>query len=98
MDNVKSNYREAEQTTRETARKADGSESVSDKIGNAGDELRRQAGDAGDDLRRGARDLGDDVRGDRDGENARKTFRTTGGIEGDSDWMGNARHAGRGSA
>ena len=41
MDNVKSTYREGEQATKEAWRKSDGDESLADKVGNAGDELRR---------------------------------------------------------
>jgi hypothetical protein len=52
MDDVKRTYREGEQATKEAARGADGDESLSDKLGNAGDELRKDAGNAGDDLTR----------------------------------------------
>src|SRR5436190_16592578 len=62
MDNLKSTYREGEETTKETLRKADGDESLADKIGDAGDDVRKEAGNLGDDLRRGADDMGDDAR------------------------------------
>lgn len=41
MDDAKRTYREGEQAAKETSRKADGSEDLADKVGNAGDELRR---------------------------------------------------------
>ena len=41
MDDVKKTYREGEQETKEAWRKADGDESLADKIGNAGDDMRR---------------------------------------------------------
>jgi hypothetical protein len=40
MDDVKKTYREGEQETKEAWRKSDGDESLADKVGNAGDELR----------------------------------------------------------
>ena len=40
MDDVKKTYREGEQEAKETWRKSDGDESLADKVGNAGDELR----------------------------------------------------------
>ena len=46
MDDVKRVYREGEQATKEAWRQADGDESITDKIGNAGDELRKQAGNS----------------------------------------------------
>ena len=51
MDNLKSTYREGEETDQGDVRKADGDESLADKIGNAGDDIRKDAGNAGDDLR-----------------------------------------------
>ena len=50
MDDVKKTYREGEQTTKEAWRKADGDDSLADKVGNAGDEIRKDLGNAGDDL------------------------------------------------
>ena len=41
MDDVKKTYREGEQNTKEAWRKADGDESLADKVGNAGDDMRR---------------------------------------------------------
>ena len=45
MDDVKKTYREGEQETKEAWRKADGDESLADKIGNAGDDMRRTVDD-----------------------------------------------------
>jgi hypothetical protein len=59
MDDLKKGYREAEETGKETLRKADGDESLADKIGNAGDDIRKELGNAGDDMREGA-DRADD--------------------------------------
>jgi hypothetical protein len=59
MDDVKSTYREGEQTAKETWRKADGDESVADKVGNAGDEVRKDLGNAGDDATSAAGTAGD---------------------------------------
>ncbi len=61
MDDLKKGYREAEEKARETWRNADG-ESVSDRLGNAGDEIRKDLGNLGDD----ARNAGDDARHDGD--------------------------------
>jgi hypothetical protein len=41
MDDAKSTYREGEEATKEAWRKADGDDSLADKVGNAGDEIRR---------------------------------------------------------
>src|SRR3954463_11198281 len=69
MDNLKSTFREGEETTKETMRKADGDESIADKLGNAGDDIRKDLGDAGDNIRSGADDMGDDAsRGTRTGD------------------------------
>jgi hypothetical protein len=51
MDDVKKGYRESEETAKETWRKADGDESLADKVGNAGDDIRKELGNAGDDIR-----------------------------------------------
>jgi gas vesicle protein len=51
MGDLKKAHREAEETAKETWRKADGEESPSDKIANVGDDVRKHAGNAGDDLR-----------------------------------------------
>ena len=53
--------REAEETAKETWRKADGEEDLADKIGNAGDDLRKHAGNLGDDLKEAADDASDAV-------------------------------------
>ncbi len=50
MDDVKKGYRETEETAKETWRKADGDESLADKVGNAGDDIRKELGNAGDEL------------------------------------------------
>lgn len=60
MDDMKATYREGKQAAKETWRKADGDESIEDKLGNAGDELRKQAGNAGDELRDGTQHEMDD--------------------------------------
>jgi hypothetical protein len=60
MDDMKKVYREGENKTKETLRKADGDESVADKVGNLGDDIRQGLGNAGDDIRRGADDAGDE--------------------------------------
>jgi len=49
MDEVKKDYREAEETSKEAWRKRDG-EDLADKIGNAGDDIRKELGNAGDKL------------------------------------------------
>lgn len=58
MDDIKKAFREGESGAKEGWRKADGEEDLSDKIGNAGDEIRKNLGNAGDDLRND--DLGND--------------------------------------
>ena len=59
MDDVKKGYREAEETAKETMRKADGEESLADKAGNLGDDIRKNLGNLGDDVREAADDAGD---------------------------------------
>jgi hypothetical protein len=61
MDQMKKGYREAEETAKETWRKADGEEDLADKVGNLGDDVRKELGNAGDDVRRGIDDLGDET-------------------------------------
>jgi hypothetical protein len=51
MDDVKRDYREGEETAKETWRKADG-EDLADKAGNLGDDIRKELGNAGDDMDR----------------------------------------------
>ena len=51
MDDAKRAYREAENKTKEAIRKSDGDESLSDKVGNLGDDIRQGLGNAGDDIR-----------------------------------------------
>jgi hypothetical protein len=52
MDDLKRDYREGEETAKETWRKADGDEDLADKVGNLGDDIRKELGNAGDDLDR----------------------------------------------
>ena len=47
MDELKSGYREGEETTKEAWRKRDG-EDLADKLGNAGDDIRKELGNLGD--------------------------------------------------
>ena len=47
MDDIKSGAREAEESSKEAWRKRDG-EDLADKIGNAGDDIRKELGDLGD--------------------------------------------------
>jgi hypothetical protein len=61
MDDIKKAGREADETAKETWRKADGEESLGDKVGNLGDDVRKHAGNAGDEIRRNADDVGDRV-------------------------------------
>jgi hypothetical protein len=51
MNELNKLHREAEETTKEAWRKADGEEDLADKIGNAGDDMRKHAGNLGDDLK-----------------------------------------------
>jgi hypothetical protein len=50
-DDIKKVFREGETSTKGAARSADGEESLTDKLGNAGDDLRKELGNAGDDIR-----------------------------------------------
>jgi hypothetical protein len=50
MDEVKKTYREVEQDAKEAWRRSDGDEDLGDKVGNAGDELRKDLGNAGDQI------------------------------------------------
>lgn len=59
MDDVKKTYREVETGAKEGWRKSDGDESVADKVGNAGDEIRKDLGNAGDAVRRKIDEPGD---------------------------------------
>ena len=51
VKDIKKGAREVENTAMETARKLDGDTSVSDKLGNAGDDIRHGLGNAGDEVR-----------------------------------------------
>ena len=55
MDDLKKGYREGEVSAKETWRKRDG-EDLADKVGNAGDEIRRDLGNLGDDAREAGHD------------------------------------------
>lgn len=57
MDDAKKVYRETEDKAKETARKIDGDEDLGDKVGNAGDEMRKDLGNTGDDIRRTVDDV-----------------------------------------
>jgi hypothetical protein len=57
MDDLKRTYREGEETAKEEWRKADG-ESLADKVGNAGDDIRKHLGNAGDEAREAMDDEG----------------------------------------
>ena len=59
MDDLKKTYREGETGVKENLRKADGEEDLSDKLGNAGDEIRKHLGNAGDDARSGIDEMDD---------------------------------------
>jgi hypothetical protein len=61
MDQVKKGYREAEETAKETWRKADGEEDLADKVGNLGDDIRKNLGNAGDDVRGAVDDARDEA-------------------------------------
>jgi hypothetical protein len=50
MDDVKRAYREAENKTKEELRRSDGDESLADKAGNVGDDIRTDLGNAGDEI------------------------------------------------
>jgi hypothetical protein len=54
MDDLKSGYRETEETAKETWRKADGEEDLADKVGNLGDDIRKELGNLGDDAENAA--------------------------------------------
>jgi hypothetical protein len=51
MDDAKRAYREAENKTKEALRRSDGDESVTDTLGNVGDDIRTGLGNAGDEAR-----------------------------------------------
>ena len=55
MDDVKKGYREGEESAKEAWRNRDG-EDLADKVGNAGDEVRKDLGNLGDDVSEAARD------------------------------------------
>lgn len=50
MDDAKRAYREAENETKEQMRRSDGDESLADKAGNLGDDIRAGLGNAGDEI------------------------------------------------
>jgi uncharacterized protein YjbJ (UPF0337 family) len=51
--------RDVNNKAKETWRKADGDESLSDKVANAGDDVRDALGNAGDEVRRHSDDMDD---------------------------------------
>jgi uncharacterized phage infection (PIP) family protein YhgE len=59
MDDLKSGYRETEETAKETWRKADGEEDLADKVGNLGDDIRKELGNLGDDAENAADNAAD---------------------------------------
>jgi hypothetical protein len=61
MDQMKKGYREAEETAKETWRKADGEEDLADKVGNLGDDIRKNLGNAGDNVRNAVDDAADEA-------------------------------------
>ncbi len=65
MDDLKEGYRDVETGAKKAARNADG-ESLSDRIGNAGDDIRRDLGNAGDEADKQARES--DAEADRDAD------------------------------
>lgn len=50
MDDAKRAFREAENETKERVRRSDGDESLADKAGNLGDDIRTGLGNAGDEI------------------------------------------------
>ncbi len=65
MDDLKKGYREGETESKEAWRNRDGT-SVSDAIGNAGDEIRKNLGNAGDDADKASKDAQHDADTSRD--------------------------------
>jgi hypothetical protein len=49
MDEMKKGYRDTEQGAKKEWRRSDGDEDLGDKVGNAGDEIRKHLGNLGDD-------------------------------------------------
>ena len=52
MEDLKRVYREGEQTIKEGWRQSDGDDGIADKVGNAGDEVRKHLGNLGDEIDR----------------------------------------------
>jgi hypothetical protein len=61
MNDLKKDAREADNKARELWRKADGDESLGDRFGNLGDDVRDGIDNVGDDIREGADKAGDAV-------------------------------------
>ena len=61
MDDVKRTYRDVEKDSKQAWRESDGSEGPADKIGNAGDEIRKDLGNAGDTVGEVGQDVKRDV-------------------------------------
>ena len=60
MDDVKRTYRDVEKDSKQAWRESDGGEGPADKVGDAGDEIRKDLGNAGDTIG----EVGQDVRRD----------------------------------
>ena len=61
MDDVKRTYRDVEKDSKQAWRESDGVESPADKIGDAGDEIRKDLGNAGDTVGEVGQDVKRDV-------------------------------------
>jgi hypothetical protein len=57
MDDVKRTYRDAEKDSKQAWRESDGGEGPADKIGDAGDEIRKDLGNAGDRIGEAGQDV-----------------------------------------
>jgi hypothetical protein len=58
-DETKRAAREVEEKAKETWRRSDGDESLADKAGNLGDDIRQETGNLGDEVREGVDELDD---------------------------------------
>lgn len=61
MSDINKTVRDTEADAKETWRKADGDESLGDKLANAGDRARNAVADAGDELHKKSDELGRDA-------------------------------------
>jgi len=80
MDDLKKGAREGEVNAKEAWRNSDG-EDLSDKVGNAGDEIRKDLGNAGDDVSNAGYDSAD---------TSKEAWRKADGDESLADKIGNA--------